>query len=183
MNRIRNEFLLCFFLGFLGAHRFYRKQTGLGFLYLFTFGLFGIGWLVDTIKLLIALIRVTSSEKPIEFNSSQQSDTHDYLEFKLAGVTFKNADGTDRQSLLEKYSNDEPPFDQNTEAIIRRYEYEGKPAFALDVNRYMFGAVPSETSPIILSNWHRFDGVSSISVYGGYDGKSYGCRVAVRFKK
>ena len=33
--------------GFLGAHRFYfgRKYTGL--LYLFTGGLFGIGWLVD----------------------------------------------------------------------------------------------------------------------------------------
>lgn len=34
-------------LGWAGGYRFYRKQYGLGVLYLFTFGLFGIGWFVD----------------------------------------------------------------------------------------------------------------------------------------
>ena len=33
--------------GFLGAHRFYFGKPISGTLYLFTFGLFGIGWLVD----------------------------------------------------------------------------------------------------------------------------------------
>ena len=40
-------FALCFFIGFLGIHKFYEGKTGLGVLYLFTCGLFGIGWLVD----------------------------------------------------------------------------------------------------------------------------------------
>lgn len=43
---------LCFFLGLLGGHKFYEGKTGLGVLYLFTGGLFGIGWLVDIIALL-----------------------------------------------------------------------------------------------------------------------------------
>lgn len=46
-------FFLCFFLGYLGAHKFYEGKTGLGVLYLFTFGLCGIGWIVDTIVLLL----------------------------------------------------------------------------------------------------------------------------------
>ena len=44
--------ILCFFLGFLGVHKFYEEKAGLGVLYLFTFGLFGIGVLVDFIILL-----------------------------------------------------------------------------------------------------------------------------------
>ena len=45
-------FLLCFFLGTFGAHKFYEGKIGLGVLYLFTCGLFGIGWLIDWIVIL-----------------------------------------------------------------------------------------------------------------------------------
>lgn len=45
-------FFLCFFLGYLGAHKFYEGKVGMGILYLLTGGLFGIGWIIDTIKLL-----------------------------------------------------------------------------------------------------------------------------------
>ena len=44
--------LLCFFLGFFGAHKFYEGKIGMGIIYLFTAGLFGIGVLVDFIVLL-----------------------------------------------------------------------------------------------------------------------------------
>ncbi len=43
------EFLITFFLGVLGIHRFMKKFTMSGILWLCTFGLFGIGWLVDVI--------------------------------------------------------------------------------------------------------------------------------------
>jgi TM2 domain-containing membrane protein YozV len=41
--------LLCLFVGVLGVHRFYVGKIGTGLLWLFTGGLFGIGWLVDLI--------------------------------------------------------------------------------------------------------------------------------------
>lgn len=55
VGRIRNKwvaFFLCLFLGVLGAHKFYEGKIGMGVLYLLTFGLFGIGWLVDLITIL-----------------------------------------------------------------------------------------------------------------------------------
>ncbi len=42
-------YLLWFFIGIFGAHRFYLGHAGMGILYLFTFGLFGIGWIIDAI--------------------------------------------------------------------------------------------------------------------------------------
>jgi TM2 domain-containing membrane protein YozV len=44
-------YLLWFFLGLLGVHRFYLGKTGTGILYLFSLGLCGIGWLVDLFTL------------------------------------------------------------------------------------------------------------------------------------
>lgn len=41
--------LLCIFLGYFGAHKFYEGRIGLGILYVLTWGLLGIGWIADVI--------------------------------------------------------------------------------------------------------------------------------------
>lgn len=45
-------FVLCLLVGCYGVHKFYEGRILMGLLYLFTGGLFGIGWLVDCIVLL-----------------------------------------------------------------------------------------------------------------------------------
>jgi len=45
-------FLLCWFLGIFGFHRFYAGKIGTGILMLVTFGGFFIWWLIDTVLLL-----------------------------------------------------------------------------------------------------------------------------------
>lgn len=51
------EFLLCVFLGYFGIHKFYKKNWKMGLLYFFTFGLFGIGWVSDILRLGIELVK------------------------------------------------------------------------------------------------------------------------------
>ena len=46
------SFVLCLFLGFFGAHKFYEGNAGMGVLYMFTGGLFLIGYIVDLITIL-----------------------------------------------------------------------------------------------------------------------------------
>lgn len=49
--------LLCFFLGEFGVHRLYVGKIGSGLIYMFTFGLFGIGWILDLITILVGSFR------------------------------------------------------------------------------------------------------------------------------
>ncbi len=43
--------ILCIFMGFFGVHQFYVGKSKMGWIYLFTVGLFGIGWIVDIVRL------------------------------------------------------------------------------------------------------------------------------------
>jgi TM2 domain-containing membrane protein YozV len=43
------DLVLCIFLGPIGVHKFYEGKVGIGILYIFTGGLFMIGWIIDII--------------------------------------------------------------------------------------------------------------------------------------
>ncbi|MBM3332194.1 TM2 domain-containing protein [candidate division WOR-3 bacterium] len=43
--------LLCLFLGWTGAHRFYVGKSNSGRLWAMTLGVLGVGWLVDTVAI------------------------------------------------------------------------------------------------------------------------------------
>lgn len=43
--------VLCIFFGYFGAHYFYVGKYSMGIVYIFTVGLFGIGWIVDIVRL------------------------------------------------------------------------------------------------------------------------------------
>lgn len=45
--------LLCFFLGFLGLHRFYVGKIGTGILMILTFGGLGIWALIDLVMIIV----------------------------------------------------------------------------------------------------------------------------------
>lgn len=49
--------LLCVFLGELGIHYFYVGRVFMGLLYMFTLGFFGIGWIIDVIRIACGTFR------------------------------------------------------------------------------------------------------------------------------
>ena len=53
----KTALLLCIFLGWCGAHYFYVGRIGRGFVYLFTCGVFFIGWIVDIFTILLGKFR------------------------------------------------------------------------------------------------------------------------------
>lgn len=56
-------FWLCLLLGYLGIHRFYVGKVGTGIIWLFTGGLFGIGWIIDLIMILIGGFRDKAGQR------------------------------------------------------------------------------------------------------------------------
>lgn len=55
MGRPKNKWvalILCIFLGFFGAHKFYEGKVGMGIVYMFTGGLFLVGVIIDIIAIL-----------------------------------------------------------------------------------------------------------------------------------
>lgn len=57
------ELFLCIFLGIFGAHRFYVRKYGTAVLYLFTGGLFGIGWVIDIVLIIIRIINESKANR------------------------------------------------------------------------------------------------------------------------
>jgi hypothetical protein len=51
-------YVLWFFLGLFGGHRFYIGKIGTAILYLLTAGIFGIGWIIDVFTLASQVRRV-----------------------------------------------------------------------------------------------------------------------------
>ena len=70
MRSIAVAYILWFFLGVLGIHRFYCNRVLTGLLLLLTGGLVGIGWLVD-LFLVPDLVRRANAESRLRRNLRQ----------------------------------------------------------------------------------------------------------------
>ena len=67
------RFFITFFLGGLGIHKFIDYKIGMGILYLFTGGLCGIGWLIDSINAFINIFKKQPPEPISTFIETAQN--------------------------------------------------------------------------------------------------------------
>lgn len=67
------NFLVTFFLGFLGIHRFMQKKYVTGFIWLFTCGLFGVGWFVDMCIAFSRMVKGRKDEREKKADTEQEN--------------------------------------------------------------------------------------------------------------
>lgn len=136
----------------------------------------------------------TSEDKTAAIQSATVSDAPDlskqfeYLEIKVAGVTFKNEKGPTRQTILRKIHFNDKPFDEYVELGLREYEFDGKPAFGVYANNMQIGNIPADYVQFIVDNDARYEGICGINVYGGGRNEngyaiSYGCKITLKYRK
>lgn len=96
---LSDAYLLAVFLGLFGAHYFYLRRPRWGLLYLFTFGLLGVGWLIDLFRLKFLVSRF--NEDPNQADKKRLDDAyvlwflggflgfhHFYLKNKQIGILY-----------------------------------------------------------------------------------------------
>ncbi len=76
---------VCF--GFFGVHKFLEHKSGLGILYLCTFGLFGFGWIYDSVISIVNCIKVFK----ITSGKSYYETTAEHTSHKILDSSALNA--------------------------------------------------------------------------------------------
>lgn len=104
------------------------------------------------------------------------------LEFKVAGVTFKN-DRKSRQALLRAMKWKDAPFDKAVEITFERYNFEGKLAIGVYANGQQLGNVPADLVPEFDQKWTGRYMIESWEVLGSGKDAPFGCRIKVLFDK
>ena len=114
MTKAQNKLLIVVLFGWLGIHKFMEKNSTMGWAYLFTFGLFGIGWIVDIAKSLFDVINENQNT-----TRSQNTDTKNIISQKPAYTPPAKPESEKNYDL----------FDKCIDNYYLAYEYEEKIVF------------------------------------------------------
>ena len=116
------------------------------------------------------------------------SQQYEHIKFKVKGVTFKNDDGSSRQTILRKLKFRDPPFDEKVITSLEEYEFDGERALAICVNDLQIGSLPKELLDIAFEHIDDNLCISAVDVYGGgkdEDGerRNYGAEAYLRYDR
>lgn len=103
------------------------------------------------------------------------------IEFKVAGVTFKNGRKT-RQAILRAMKWKDAPFDK-VEITLQRYDFEGSVAIGVYANGEQIGNVPKEVKEEVDKAWTGDYIVEEWEVLGSGKEQPMGCRVKILFQR
>lgn len=168
-NKNRNAVLIAVLLGWCGGYRFYKRQYALGILYLFTCGLFFVGWIVD--------IAASLSPDPAITPPSEITRFHT----KVVGVTYPTTQGgySTRQEALSCIRRKDT-------LSVEYFDYNGEPAYriVLDRNHSDIGNLSAD---LARETYRKYKNctikIVDWEITGGDDGRNYGCNIELAFYK
>lgn len=103
------------------------------------------------------------------------------IEFKVAGVTFKNGRKT-RQAILRAMKWQDPPYDK-VQITLQRYDFEGSIAIGVYVNGDQIGNVPKEIKDEVDKAWTKDYIVEEWKILGSGQDAPFGCLVKILFQR
>lgn len=103
------------------------------------------------------------------------------IEFKVAGVTFKNGRRT-RQAILRAMKYRDQGFEQ-VQIQLAKYDFEGSLAIGVFANGEQIGNVPKEKVAEVNAAWQKEYVVEEWEVLGSGKDAPFGCRVKILFQK
>lgn len=168
-----SEFLITLLFGCFGVHKFMQKKYGAGILYFFTLGLFGIGWLVDTITAFTRMVNrkkqpSTEQQSNIFSGGIQSSGKQLVKSFDTEIVgTFANCDldpdaDTDREEIIASFKPDSYIY-------LQYWEYEGKPAYYVCYQGLDAGNIPATLAKTLYEKYSDCEFVISLQGKAKYD--------------
>lgn len=141
-------------LCFAGFGSFISSQIAVGIL----FALSGVA---------LILLYVFLPSKPVQRTP---------FEFKVAGVSYRNDDGTERQDLIKEIK-----AGKQVKITITPYQYNGKPAFGVYADGKQLGNVPSDLVDEIQKAYKPGYVVTEYKVLGSGKEAPFGFLVKVNF--
>lgn len=103
------------------------------------------------------------------------------IEFKVAGVTFKNGRKT-RQALIRAIKFKDPPYDKEVVITLERYDFEGRLAIGVYANGEQLGNVPADMTSEVDTAWKGQYTVTYYEVLGSGKEAPFGFRVKILFE-
>ena len=189
-------FLITLIGGFFGLHKFLDGNVKMGIIYIFTFGLFGVGWIFDIVSALIIMLEYiikspNKSTRPTSYNEStnnkQISNTSTSKNPMIAedGNMYTKLRAVTKDSLFVMGLNRQQALDSIDESTTVHFE------FSNDINKKLL--VVTDDTGIDLGEFteerknyllEHYDNVLKIKpkikkITGGNDGNYYGCNIAL----
>ena len=134
MTATKTELVLCVLGGWLGLHQFYRRKPIMGIIYLLTFGLFGIGWIVD----IISTLRRYKASRPVE-TSHADFQTPDGETYRVTGINYHIPE-------LMSLATENKLYQLSNSDIIKK-GLAGKRIWKYSFNRNSVDLVPEPDNP------------------------------------
>lgn len=106
--------------------------------------------------------------------------TFHLMKFHVAGVTFKDGRKS-RQAVLRKIRFEDAPFEKIETIAFERYEFNGEPAYYIQVNGETIGNVPKNEIKEFEKYMNSNLQITGFDVVGGGDELSYGCVITMKF--
>lgn len=133
-------FFITLFFGLFGVHKFIDGKVGIGILYIFTYGLLCIGWIIDVIRAFIAIFGNNNSEDEFANNSNTTpsyniSDDNDITTTPIENTYIRTGNIISRADGKRITDEELPYLFESTKADVLEYEKNStNPKFHRTVN-------------------------------------------------